>query len=61
MSCENTLNFDQQNTFSKNYKAMRVSFWLANKFTQSLSRLRPEIKPGIFTETLEVVSESPRK
>ena len=38
MSCERALHFDQLKTFSKNYKPMRVLFWLVYKFTDNSGR-----------------------
>ena len=39
MSCECALNFDQWETFSKNYKPMWVWLWLVYKFTEKLLSL----------------------
>ena len=40
ISCQRALNFDQLKKNSGNYKPMRVSLWLAYKFTENYCRLR---------------------
>ena len=48
ISCERALNFDQWETFSKNYKPMRVWLWLVYKFFENYCRLR------LFSEFIQI-------
>ena len=48
ISCERALNFDQWETFSKNYKPMRVWLRLVYKFFENYCRLR------LFSEFIQI-------